>query len=546
MAEEERSFNETLGSLLRLVTKRGWLVLVTACGVALAGLAVIHKLPNQYTSEATILVIRQQVPERYVVPTSTSDINAALNALKQEVLSRTRLTKIIADFDLYQDPNKHVAPETLVDLMLRNTEIEPIIDNPNRRDFDAFKISFVAGSPALAQSVVGSLTSMFINEHLRSRSEQANTTTNFLRDQVTAKARQLQEQEQKLRDFKLQHIGELPEQQAGNLGILSGLQGQLQSTTANLGRAQERRVYLETLLNSYKRPPATIPALPMAGIAAPSNRPLTPLEAAQNEVARIQAERTSLLNRNYTPDHPDVARKNRELAQAEDVVKRLRSSVSARPREESGSAAGRTAAPAVSADIADDPATAQLKSQLESNRLEIENLSKEEKRLKAAIAQYESRLNQTPVREQQEAGITRETEALRQEYAELQKKEQDSQLATNLEKEQVGQQFRLVDPPSLPLLPSKPKRLQLSLGAVGAGFVFGLALVLFLEMRDTSFRSEKDLSKRFSPPFIIGVPDLPTPGERVHRKWLAAVQWMTSAAMFCIVLAAEYYFYRHG
>ena len=94
------------------------------------------------------------------------------------------------------------------------------------------------------------------------------------------------------------------------------------------------------------------------------------------------------------------------------------------------------------------------KANLEANRLEIESLTKDESRLKASIAQYENRINQTPVREQQQAGILRDTEVLRQQYADLQKKEQESQLATNLEKQQGGQQFRLIDPASLPAVPS--------------------------------------------------------------------------------------------
>ncbi len=120
------------------------------------------------------------------------------------------------------------------------------------------------------------------------------------------------------------------------------------------------------------------------------------------------------------------------------------------------------------------PPLPNSKAALEANRLEIENLTNDEKRLKAQIAQYESRINQTPVREQQQAGILRDTEVLRQQYAELQKKEQESQLATNLEKQQGGQQFRLIDPASLPSLPSSPKRVKMSLGGMPPAWPWGL------------------------------------------------------------------------
>ena len=166
--------------------------------------------------------------------------------------------------------------------------------------------------------------------------------------------------------------------------------------------------------------------------------------------------------------------------------------------------------------------------------------------MKASIAQYESRINQTPVREQQEAGILRDTEVLRQQYAELQKKEQESQLATNLEKQQGGQQFRLIDPASLPSVPSSPKRVKMSLGGAAGGLALGLALAFLMEMRDTSFHTEKDLTKHLAPPFVLGIPLLPTRTEERRRKWRNMFQWAAASAMLLVVAAAEFYVYRRG
>lgn len=532
----------------QLLIRRRWWILLPACGITLACLAVIQKLPNHYTSEATLLVVRQQVPERYVVPNSTTDTNAALQAIRQDILSRTRLLKIIDDFGLYRKNKKRLAPETLVEQMLRDIDIQPMIENPSQKEFDGLKISFVADDPVLAQAVTSNLTSLFINENLRTREEQATGTTNFLHQQVEAKAKRLQEQEQLLRDFKMQHIGELPEQQAGNLGILSGLQSQLQNTAAGLSRAQEQRVYLESLLSSYRRqttpagsfPVGTLPSSPNVG------RALSPVETAYNEVARLQSARATLFSRGFTSQHPDVKRVERELAKAEEVFNHLKATAPMPPKEEAAPAPSKASTAIAPIEAGDDPAVAQTKSQLEANRVEIDNLSKEEKRLKSSIAGYENRLNQTPIREQQEAGILRETENLRQDYATLQKKEQESQLATNLEKQQGGQQFRLVDAPNLPLMPSSPKRLKLSLGATAAGFALGIVLALFMELKDTSFHTEKDLTRHLAPPFVMGIPLLPTPMELRQRKWQGAFQWLAASAMVLAVLAAEFYVYKQG
>ena len=166
--------------------------------------------------------------------------------------------------------------------------------------------------------------------------------------------------------------------------------------------------------------------------------------------------------------------------------------------------------------------------------------------MKASIAQYENRLNQTPVREQQQASILRDTEVLRLEYGELQKKEQESQLATNLEKQQGGQQFRLIDQASLPSLPSSPNRRKMSFGGIAGGLVLGLALAVLMEMRDTSFHTEKDIAKHLAPAFVLGIPLLPTRGEQRRGKLRSMSQWAAASAMLLVVAAAEAYVYIRG
>ena len=470
--EQESSFNDTVGNLVGIAVRRRWWILLPFGCITLATIAVLSLLPNRYTSAATLLVVQQQVPLRYVVPNSTTDVTSALQAMKQEVLSRTQLLRMINDFGLYPKQRKRAAPEELVTLMLSNIDIVPTNENPRDKDFDAFRISFTTENALVAQQVTNTLTSLFINEYLRTGTEQSTNTTNFLHQQVVEKGKLLEVQEEKLRDFKMRYVGELPEQQQGNLGILTGLQAQLQNTMASLNRAQQQRALLQAQLEATPR--RRLMAEPGMLAANPGNQSpnmfLTPVEVAQNELARLEATKSTLASKGYTSQHPDSMKNQREILRAEDTLKRLRAAAPPENVHRSAQpAAGRPSLP----DPSDDPAVGQLKSSLEANRLEIDNLTNDEKRLKTSIAQYESRLNQTPVREQQQGSIVRDTEVLRQQYADLQKKEQESQLATNLEKQQGGQQFRLIDAASLPAVPSSPKRFKMSLSGAAAGAFLG-------------------------------------------------------------------------
>jgi succinoglycan biosynthesis transport protein ExoP len=539
--EAEVNLAETIEKGLGLVKRRRWWIAAPAFVIALATVFVLYLLPNKYTSEATILVVQQQVPERYVVPTATTDLSKALEAMTQEVLSRTRLLGIIDEFGLYAKEKKRLAAEELVDKMRRDVAITPLQSNPERREINAFKIAFATESPHLAQEVTSRLTTLFIEQNLKRREDQAKTTTRFLNEQLEAAKTKLAEQEQRVRDFKMEHLGELPEQQAGNLGILASLQSQLENVMGNLNRAQQQRLYLESLIGEYRRlAQRRVPLVDASG----ASQVLSPVEAAQRDLRTLEAERRRLLTQ-YTPQHPDVIRNSQEIARQKDLIKML---AAAQAETESAKAADKHAAneQASGAESAENSAAvAQLRSQLEANQLEIENLKRTEAKLRTDIEHYQARLNQTPVREQQLASMLRDLELLRQNYADLLKKEQESQLATSLEKRQEGQQFRLVDPPNLPTIPSSPKRLKISLGGLGGGLAIGLALGLLVEMRDSSFHTEKDADRVLKLPLVVGIPRILTPPERRRIIWRWIFEGVAATVMAVAVCAAELYVYRH-
>ena len=518
MAEVEGDLNETLNQVLSTVTRRRWWVLLPAAVTIFATLLVLSLIPNRYTSEATLLVVQQQVPQRYVLPTSTTDIREALQATTQEVLSRTRLLQIIEEFGLYTKERKRLSPEGLLELMRRDIGILPLEGQSAQKDVNSFKISFISSNPQLAQEVTSKLTSLFIEQNLVTREHQATTTTNFLQEQLGAVKNKLAEAEEQVRSFKMQNLGELPEQQSGNLAILGGLQSQLQSTMSSLSRAQEQREYLQSL-SGYR-------ALMVEG-----------------DLNRLKSERETLLGR-YTPQYPVVKKVDEKIAQTEALLNTLRSSPTP------GTERAPARAPSTPIGTEQDSTIAmQLKSQLESNRLEIENLSTEEKRLKAAVEQYQKRLNQTPVREQQLASVLRNYDQLKQDYADLLNKESQSRMSADLEKRQEGQQFRMIDQPSLPTVPSSPNRVKISLGGAAAGVLLGLVLAFFVGSKDHSFRSEKDLSQRFPLPLVVGVPLIFTNTESRMLTRKRTFEWVGVTCLLLAVFAAElyeFYLYRHG
>jgi polysaccharide biosynthesis transport protein len=528
MQEETLDLRKTIDQVLGLIVRRRWWLIISTVVVASVVSLGSLLLPNKFTSQATILVVQQQVPERYVVPNSTYSVQEALESLTQAVLSRSQLLPMIDQFGLYPEQRKSLGREGLAQLMRTNIEIDPIEKDPASRDISAFKVSFTADNPSVAQEVTSRLTSLFIDENLKLQEQQDTGTTSFLKDQLADAKNDLEQQEARLRSFRMQYLGELPDQQEGNLAILSGLHMQLQNTMGDISRAQEQRVYLTSLLDQYRSLSKATGAPVLGGETA------SPLENAQTELVRLKSQRASLLAQ-YTPAYPGVREIDGEIAQQEKLIQTMESAK--KPASKKGRPSPSTSSGA---------SFVQLNSQLEENRVETADLMKGENALEAQIKQYEQRLNLTPVREQQLSDIMRNYELSKKNYADLLSKVTESELATSLEQRQQGQQFRVVDPASLPGKPSSPKRSKIALGGFAAGLFLGIALAFLMDSMNHVFHSEKDLAEEFKVPIIVGLPAVMVASEERRRSWKRIFEWCAATALTLVLLAAEYYVYRGG
>jgi polysaccharide biosynthesis transport protein len=506
---------------LRILHRRRWWFAIPAFAVWAIIWVMSWLLPTIYRSETVILVEQQNVPEQYVIANIGDDLQQRLQSMTQQILSRTRLLRIIDEFNLYKDRSG----DDRVDRMREDIQIE-IVQAPGRNDLSAFKIAYLSKNPQIAQDVVSKLSSLFIEENLKARQQRSVDTTEFLESQLEEARKNLAAQEERVRDFKSRYLGELPGQVQTNVQILAGLQARREQDVEALGQARQQNVYLESMLNQLRSAEANM----RVGRTATSQA----LPSLDTEIEKLQTQLAELTSR-YSDEHPDVRKLKNQLTKAERLKAKRESDVATALRV--GDFDGNTTRPSSFAELQAMSPRLQVESQLKANRLEMENRQRNMLENERQISQYQSRLNTSPLREQQLADLTRDYDQSRKNYEQLLAKRDQSELATNMEIRQQGERFRIIDPANLPQKPYLPNRFKLALIGLCAGVLVGYVSIIGSEILDDCVYSSEDLSKVVAAPVLVELPALLTASEHIQRAKHNQLQLIAMTAMILTPIA---------
>ncbi|RJP77237.1 MAG: protein GumC [Desulfobacteraceae bacterium] len=478
--------NENIGmikpdQLIEIALRRRWFLIIPFCIAMIAGIGLALFFPKSYEASTLILIEVQRVPTDYVRSIVSSDLDARINTISQQILSRTNLEKVITRLNLFSDEKyKNMLLTDKIEIMRRKIQISVTRGGGGHaREPDSFTITYSGKSPEDVMNVVNTLASHFIDENLKVREEQASGTSSFLEGELFSMRKKLEEVEETMKDYRRKFMGELPEQLESNLRILDRLQEQQLDRQTRLSDAKNRLSILTSNIASSQ-----VSALGSS--------------EGTTDINQLNEQLNALMTK-YTDRHPDVIRLKKTIA-------------SLKARMDQAEGGEKVVAGTMS--LADRQALLEINQELNSLKNEISDLQSQ-------INQYKIRVENTPKREQELMSLQRDYTNIQESYSSLLRRKLEAEIAVNMEKKQQGERFRILDYARLPEKPASPDMRKLFIIVTVAGIGLGCGIIFLMEHLDTSFRQSSQIESFLGIPVIAEIPSIQYPEDlsrdRVHQ-----------------------------
>ncbi|PNU04335.1 GumC family protein [Novosphingobium guangzhouense] len=445
-----------------------WLIAPTLLGAAGAIVAVVMREPV-YRSSATLLIDSPQIPPSLISSPLTEVADERIAKIRQQIVSRDSLTRLIEANGLYPRERAAIDYPKLLEIMRTKIGVNLVAANQaqGRGGTIAFNLSFDYRNARTAQAVTEQLTKMFLVEDKRFRTEQATGTAAFLAKRSDELRRQLRDLAEKRRSVEARYAGALPTDVALSSQSSSAMRAEISRTDAETQGLVQQSALLAARQQELERTPPGIEALHRA------------------------EERLATLLSTHSETFPDVIAARAEVARQRAMI-----------RQE----------PARGATL--------IETEISAGRERIATLAARRAELVHTMSELDRRVAQAPQSAYELNTIEREYDNIKRQYDSLREKQLDAQVAANLQTEDKGERFTVVDPPNLPLHPMGQKGWIIVLMGIAAGFVFGLVIVIARELLTGTIHGTQSLRRAVPAPLFgaIATRRAPTLLDRLIRR----------------------------
>ena len=483
--------------IIDVLIRGRWFLIIPLCFSLTIGLGLTFTATKLYRASTLILVQPQRVPRSYVKSVVSTSINERISTISQQILSRSNLEQIMAQFGLYENNSKMYTEEKLRALKRRIR----VRMQRARHGAESFSISFTGKDPQMVMRVANTLASYFMDENLKVREAQAIGTSEFLESELDNIRRSLQEKEQKLSTYRARYLGELPGDLDTNLRTLDRLQGQLHHKTSLLREANNSITLIETQISQLKN-----------NSENDSNNQQAPGSAQDKKLLKATQANYEKLLLKYTDKHPDVKKLKK-------TIEKLKQKVLADKGLETET-------------ITLNPVVSSLVAQRDNLETEVTIFQKQIANIQKRMERYQQRIDETPNRELDLNNLKRDYKNIQKIYNSLLNRLLEAELSVNMEKKQKGEQFRILDYarlPEKPITPNVKKNFMLSL-ITGLGL--GAVVILLKEFLNFSvIRLNDQIETDLGLPILASIPQLEKPGDKMKQR----IEWIMFTCCCCYI-----------
>jgi succinoglycan biosynthesis transport protein ExoP len=516
-----------ISDYLAILRRRRVQIIVPSALILLISISLAFGLPPVYQSRATILIEQQEIPQELVQSTVTGYASERLQVISKRVMIRANLWRIIEEYDLFPE-ERHVTDRgSLISRVRDNIQVKmvsaDVIDPRSGRDGRAtiaFDVTFESDNPEAAQKVTNELVSLFLKENIRSRTQKAEITSDFLAEEAKKLGEEITRHEAALAAFKRKNSGRLPEQMQLNMGLMERTGRELEEVERQLYTLEERNMSLESQLAQTE--PYTVASpkgrlrelmakyLQASAVYSPDHPDVVTMrreiEALIKQVggnvgtANVSGLESQLVivradlaaaREKYSEDHPDIIRLKKSLAAINEALQNASS--------ESMEMGDISFPP-------DNPAYNSVMMQLELVKIRLKAESEKRERLREKLAIYEKRVLETPRVEQKWLFMRRDYDGAVKKYYEIKQKQLQAKISEQLEQESKGERFSLLDPPNLPSQPIRPNRMGILLLGTVLSMAGGLSFAAVKEFMDRTIRGAKAVTSLLTVPPLSIIP----------------------------------------
>lgn len=468
-------------------SRRRTLILGVFALVAIPGVCVAFALPAIFEAQATVVPVGNAVSQSSLGGSG----NGAAQSLNEQVLSRSQLTALIKRFRLYPQSRQGypVSYAALAAEMRKQIDIKTQTSGPSGNSQPvAFTVSFRGAEPGKVAEVTNALAASYQAVAVAMQRRQSAAAVDTLRTRLAAVHAKLNSQQALIDRFRRAHSGALPDQQDINLAAMQSLNTQLRDNDSKQLQATERRASILQQMDA-------------SGDSA--------LPHLQQQLANLELR--------YTDKYPGVIALKQQIA----AVKKQQ-------------AAG-----------GDNAARSPLEQQLAGVEKDLARLKSQEKRLQSRIASYQAHLDDAPETAQKLRSLTQGYSETSELYTDLLKRYEQARVA-QVTAGRGGPQFSVFESAEIPKEPVGPARLRI----LAMSLVLGLGLAglaaAFVEQRDTSFHSLKELQEFTSVPVLATIPVIVTNQDKSRRRWKVSVLALAVLGGVAILGTGAYAYAHHN